>query len=403
MIQYNGLGAAQSEDLNVVLRLANELATVLRQNRAESNELIAFADTLDTDDDDETDSESITGGPTSSAPANNTTSLNKKGSSKSVNKNSSSKLSKHISREKSNGSNRLESSSSGSTAEQNGKHASNSSRMSTLLSRENASLRGQVADQRARNRALARLLILTQHTLDRCVDGLRTLVHSHTLESLDIHKRYIDTIHAEQRNSIEMELQNAELETRILQISKTLRDALRLTTVPYSSTTKPFGETKGYSFSDPSVVAENISQDLDILLEEKNTTTQPGTDVSNTSTSGLVQPSLLSSSTNDDDKEKKEFNQKYQTYLPVHSILSSSHIHVVPQDGKSWLETDGDVTKMPDYVMGMLESISTTSEQLKDTKSLLYKDLNNNLETDPSNEYSQYEDNESLVYGGQYS
>lgn len=70
-----------------------------------------------------------------------------------------------------------------------------------------------------------------------------------------------------------------------------------------------------------------------------------------------------------------KFNEKYQSYLPISSILNNSHIHAVPQDGKTWSENDGDLTQMPDYVMGLLDVITTTSEQLKDKKSLLYKDL----------------------------
>lgn len=53
------LNVTQSDDFNIVLNLISQLSNVLKENRTTTNELIAVADTLDTDDDDETDSESV--------------------------------------------------------------------------------------------------------------------------------------------------------------------------------------------------------------------------------------------------------------------------------------------------------------------------------------------------------
>lgn len=53
------LNVTQSDDFDIVLNLISQLSNVLEDNRAVTNELISVADTLDTDDDDETDSESV--------------------------------------------------------------------------------------------------------------------------------------------------------------------------------------------------------------------------------------------------------------------------------------------------------------------------------------------------------
>lgn len=411
MIQYNALGTAQSEDLAVVLRLANELTNILQENRIASNELIALADTLDTDDDDETDSESITGVPVSSILVPVSSNSSKTSSNFALSEPSKLMLSNSQESTKDVNNNNNRNNAPGSTEEQEIKSSNKRSRMSSLLSRENESLQSQVAAQRARNRALARLLILTQYTLDKCVAGLRTLVHSHTLESLNIHKKYIDTIHAEQRNSIEMELQNAELESRILQISKALRDALRLTTVPSSTSSKPIRNNILLPKSDNAASATaptstSTTQNLHKPLNKENVSEDfpMKTKSSSETEPSLPKASSTSASTSEPRQRNDEFSQKYQSYLPVPSILNNSHIHTVPQDGKTWLETDGDISQMPDYVMGMLESILITSEQLKNSKELLYKDLKPVNENDQEENcmYQQYESGEQMDYGMQY-
>lgn len=53
------LNVTQSDDFDIVLNLISQLSNVLEENRVVTNELISVADTLDTDDDDETDSESV--------------------------------------------------------------------------------------------------------------------------------------------------------------------------------------------------------------------------------------------------------------------------------------------------------------------------------------------------------
>lgn len=53
------LNVTQSDDFGIVLNLISQLGVVLEENRVATNELISIADTLDTDDDDETDSESV--------------------------------------------------------------------------------------------------------------------------------------------------------------------------------------------------------------------------------------------------------------------------------------------------------------------------------------------------------
>lgn len=53
------LNVTQSDDFEIVLNLISQLSDVLEDNRTVTNELLSVADTLDTDDDDETDSESV--------------------------------------------------------------------------------------------------------------------------------------------------------------------------------------------------------------------------------------------------------------------------------------------------------------------------------------------------------
>lgn len=53
------LNVTQSDDFDIVLNLISQLGHVLEENRVVTNELISVADTLETDDDDETDSESV--------------------------------------------------------------------------------------------------------------------------------------------------------------------------------------------------------------------------------------------------------------------------------------------------------------------------------------------------------
>lgn len=228
MSRFSALSYTKPDDLNVVMNLVQELSLVLTENRSAANELLAFADSLDTDDDDETDSESTSG----AAPAQSTSTPLKKSQQNQNQQRNSSAVPSSSSLNK-----RPTSAASFSTTdtEQNDHLAPTgaaNTQVSSLLARENASLQTQVSAQRSRNRALARLLLVTQHTLDHAVTGLRTLVHSHTHESLEIHKRYIAAIHAEQAVSIELELQNAELETHCLAMSNALRDTLRISSVP---------------------------------------------------------------------------------------------------------------------------------------------------------------------------
>lgn len=196
------------------MSLVEELSSILNENHVAANELLVCADSLDTDDDDETDSESTSGAPLANTPSKKThpnssenESLNKRPNSAASFSTTDTELNDPL---------------TGSSINQ----------VSSLLARENASLISQVSAQRDRNRALARLLEVSQHMIEQAVTGLRTLVHSHTEESLEIHKRYVAAIHAEQGVSIEMELQNAELETRCLAMSNSLRDTLRISSVP---------------------------------------------------------------------------------------------------------------------------------------------------------------------------
>lgn len=58
-IRVEALNMTQSDDFGIVLNLISQLSEVLEGNRGFTNELISVADTLDTDDDDETDSENV--------------------------------------------------------------------------------------------------------------------------------------------------------------------------------------------------------------------------------------------------------------------------------------------------------------------------------------------------------
>lgn len=259
----SSLGYTQSNDLSVISGLIDNLSVVLNENRAAGNELLAIADTLDTDDDDETDSESV-----SAAAA-----------------------------------------------------AANAAAVSSLLARENSKLQVQVANQRRKNLALARLLHLTQLSLDKCVSGLRELVHTHTQSSLKIHQDYIDKIHEEQRISIEMELENAEIESQIFAISKMLRQTIRSSTVAY------------------------LKQDDDENNLKRN-----------------EKPSKKEVPT-----IKKKVSQRFPP-LPENKL---GGIHEIQRTITS---PEGDITKTPDYIMGLIQTLSEMNSD-RNVKKVLMETL----------------------------
>lgn len=100
-----------------------------------------------------------------------------------------------------------------------------------MLQHENEYLRREIELQHAKNRAYARLLDHSMHGLDRCVSSLRDLVHSKTLASLELHKNYIDKIRDEQTKTLDLEVQNSELEEQIFELSRSLRKTLRQSTM----------------------------------------------------------------------------------------------------------------------------------------------------------------------------
>lgn len=256
----SSLGYTQSNDLSVISSLIDNLSLVLSENRAAGNELLAIADTLDTDDDDETDSESV-----SAAAA-----------------------------------------------------AANAAAVSSLLARENSKLQIQVANQRRKNLALARLLHLTQLSLDKCVSGLRELVHAHTKSSLKIHQDYIDKIHEEQRVSIEMELENAEIESQIFAISKMLRQTIRSSTMAYLKKEDD----------------EEHSKEADKSQNGKRSTSES--------------------------KVSRRFPP-----LPENKL---GGIHEIQRTITS---PEGDITKTPDYIMGLIQTLSEMNGEGNVEKSLM--------------------------------
>lgn len=106
----------------------------------------------------------------------------------------------------------------------------NTAVVSHLLARENDSLRAQVKAQRLKNRAYARLLMMSVHAVEQCLSGLREIVYTKTNESLKVHQKYITAIHSEQQSRSELELENAMLQSKIFGISNILRSTIRAST-----------------------------------------------------------------------------------------------------------------------------------------------------------------------------
>lgn len=88
----------------------------------------------------------------------------------------------------------------------------------------------QVRQQALKNQAYSRLLTLSMHTLEHCLSGLREIVYTKTNESLAVHRKYINAIHAEQAVTSQLELENVQLEAKIFEVSRLLRKCVRAST-----------------------------------------------------------------------------------------------------------------------------------------------------------------------------
>ncbi|CAN6674499.1 hypothetical protein TRVA0_055S00254 [Trichomonascus vanleenenianus] len=159
----------QSEDLNTISELMNELAALLRQNRAQADRLYTLADEL-------------------SLP--------------------------------------LESSSSSEEEEDRGDDARASNQ---TLAEENVALEQRIGETKARNAALVKLLVQYVTSLEHCINLLRQHVYDKTVGTLELHREYIQRIESEQNEFMGLVDTRNSLESGIFVLSRRLSGVLRET------------------------------------------------------------------------------------------------------------------------------------------------------------------------------
>ncbi|KAA8900077.1 hypothetical protein TRICI_006250 [Trichomonascus ciferrii] len=95
---------------------------------------------------------------------------------------------------------------------------------------ENESLRRQIEVQKIKNLANARLLRVCQLGLESCLKQLRPFAHQRTMQTLAIHKEYIGKIEDEQNKFMDLVHTRAQLEQNIYQLARHLGQILHTAT-----------------------------------------------------------------------------------------------------------------------------------------------------------------------------
>lgn len=95
---------------------------------------------------------------------------------------------------------------------------------------ENESLRRQIEVQKIKNLANARLLRMCQLGLENCLKQLRPFAHQRTMETLAIHKEYIGKIEDEQNRFMDLVHTRAQLEQKMYQLARQLGQILHTAT-----------------------------------------------------------------------------------------------------------------------------------------------------------------------------
>lgn len=95
------------------------------------------------------------------------------------------------------------------------------------LEAQNERLRAQIRDQKQRNIAAARLVQVANLTMEKFMTLLRPHAHDQTMDTLEIHKKYMEKLKQEQDKTIALSQERAKAETQISALSKTLALALQ--------------------------------------------------------------------------------------------------------------------------------------------------------------------------------
>uniref|UniRef100_A0A060SYH9 ARAD1A16610p n=1 Tax=Blastobotrys adeninivorans TaxID=409370 RepID=A0A060SYH9_BLAAD len=95
------------------------------------------------------------------------------------------------------------------------------------LEGQNERLRAQIRDQKQRNIAAARLVQVANLTMEKFMTLLRPHAHDQTMDTLEIHKKYMEKLKQEQDKTIALSQERAKVETQISALSRALALALQ--------------------------------------------------------------------------------------------------------------------------------------------------------------------------------
>lgn len=169
----------QTEDMDVLASLVEELSEVLENNREATNKMCEISDELNLDNDELLNTEQQESGAQTPKPQNNT----------------------------------------------------------EFYHQENESLKRQIEAQKRKNVASSKLLSVCQLSLEDCLNNLRPFAHQRTVQTLEIHKQYIGEIEKAQNKFMELVHNRAQLENRVYELARNLGIVLR-TGTDYSDVTK---------------------------------------------------------------------------------------------------------------------------------------------------------------------
>lgn len=408
MDAFTRMETAVKSDFEKVAELAAQLIQVLHDTRKETNKLLAAADTLnkeDEDNDDLTDPENPPEDQNISTPIDR----EEFSSGPSTPSSTSSRKTENgldlFNDTDSDEAQKRKRPSSSSVSRDQGKGAGRkNSRTWVLLARENAMWKAKVEAQRAKNRVLCRVLPVSMYGLEHCVRGFHTIVSAKEQENIDVHRVWTRTIHDLEHSNAKKRIGNVELGVKYFHLSRTYRNALRVSTASHIDKSDLLGkplETKdsngNYDDVDDRIdkkdEGNNEKEKTDEGIGEKETSPLDKTKMvfnkekdSFPLLSNFLDPSSLSGSHKRARNENKMFNTKYQTYLPESSLSNYSNIRAGPREGESWFQAESDVTKMPDYVKGMLEAMEVSLKDLVEPEKLLYRDIKD-AQLDTDNEF----------------
>lgn len=94
------------------------------------------------------------------------------------------------------------------------------------IEEENQQLARQIQAQKVRNEAASKLLKMSSLSLQNCLDPLRGFVEQRSQDIIQVHREYLDELHAQRKTNLELALKNAELENILFRTSRNLGTVL---------------------------------------------------------------------------------------------------------------------------------------------------------------------------------